>query len=94
MAAYVIAQVTVTNPEDYVKYSSKTGDLAAKFGGKFLAKGGEMRCLEGPCHQRNVIIEFPDMEAAQRWYDSPEYQAILPIRKENSESTFLIVNGL
>ncbi len=94
MAAYVIAQITVTDPEGYKEYASQTGDLAAKYGGRFLAKGGEARWLEGSGHDRNVIIEFPDMESAERWYNSPEYQAIAPIRAANSQGSLVVIQGV
>jgi len=94
MAAYVIAQITVTNPEGYQEYASQTKDMAAKYGGRFLAKGGEARWLEGSGHARNVIIEFPDMESAERWFNSSEYRAIAPIRQANSEGSLVLIQGV
>jgi len=94
MAAYIIAQVDVSNPDEYVNYARQTPDIAAKFGGKFLAKGGAAEQLEGTGRGRNVIIEFPDGDAARRFYNSDDYQAVIGIRHANSESDLVIVEGV
>jgi len=94
MAAYIVARIDVTNPDDYVKYSSQTVELAAKYGGKFLAKGGPHEYFEGDGPSRIVIVEFEDADAARRWYHSAEYQAIAPIRRANSTGDFALVEGV
>ncbi|GLQ34411.1 hypothetical protein GCM10007939_06940 [Amylibacter marinus] len=94
MAAYVIAQVDVTDPEAYVAYSSKTVEIAAQFGGKFLAKGGPAEQIEGAGRARNVIVEFPDVASAKAFYNAPEYQAILPIALAHSQRELVIVEGV
>lgn len=94
MAAYIIAQVDVTDLDEYVKYASQTPGIAAEFGGKFLAKGGAAEQMEGRGRGRNVIIEFPDGDAARRFYHSDKYQGVIGIRHANSESDLVIVEGV
>ena len=67
----------------------------AQYGGRFVARGGKAELIEGgPEPKRVVIIEFADADAARRWYNSPEYQAALPIRLANSRGRAFIVEGV
>lgn len=93
MVAYVIAGIDVTNRDDYRAYAEQTVASAKKVGGKFLAKGGEQRVIEGSAPDRHVIIEFPSREIAENWYHSDEYQAILPIALRSSSRNIVIVEG-
>ena len=94
MAAYCIAQIEVTNPEEYMKYASQTVACAEKFGGKFLVKGGAAEWIEGTGSDRNVVIQFDSVEAAKTFYNSDEYQAILPIALANSKRSMVLVEGV
>ncbi len=94
MSAYIIARITVTEPEDYLTYASQTVALAEKFGGRFLVKGGVQTALEGNSPDRHVIIEFPDREAALTWYHSDEYRRILPIALSSSSRDIVVVDGI
>ena len=94
MPAYVIAEVAVTNPAGYDAYRPLAGASIAQYGGRFLARGGKTELLEGaPAPARIVVIEFANMEAAKRWYNSSEYQEALKIRLANSTGRVLIVEG-
>ena len=93
MAAYMIARITVTDPADYATYAAQTVALAERFGGRFLVKGGAMTQLEGAGPDRHVVVAFPDRAAAEAWYASPEYQAILPIALRASQRDLVIVDG-
>jgi uncharacterized protein (DUF1330 family) len=94
MAAYFVAEIEVTDAEGYRPYAAQAGATVAQYGGKHLARGGKVELVEGePEPQRVVITEFADIEAARRWYNSPEYQAILPIRLANSRGRTFIVEG-
>ena len=96
MPAYMIARIEVTDPEDYAAYASQTAALAERFGGRFLVKGGAATRLEGEdagTPQRHVVVEFPDRAAAEAWYASPEYRAILPIALRASRRELFIVEG-
>ena len=94
MPAYFVAEVEVTNPAGYEPYRPLAGASIAQYGGRFVARGGNAELIEGgPEPQRVVIIEFADAAAAHRWYNSPEYQAALPIRLANSRGRAFIVDG-
>ena len=94
MPAYFIAEVEVTNPTAYEPYRALGGASVAQYGGRFIARGGKAELVEGsPEPQRVVIIEFADAAAARRWYNSPEYQAALPIRLANSHARAIILEG-
>ncbi len=69
--------------------------MIAAHGGRFLVRGGAVEAREGaPPAGRVVVIEFPDMEAARRFYDSPGYQAILPLRQAASQGRLFLVEGV
>jgi uncharacterized protein (DUF1330 family) len=94
MPAYVIAEVNVTNPAGYEPYRPLAGASIARYGGRFLVRGGGAARLEGETDPaRIVVIEFPDIETARRWYYSEEYQAALKIRQANSTARVLLVEG-
>ncbi len=94
MPAYFIAEVEVTNPEGYEPYRTLAGASIAQYGGRFIVRGGKAELIEGgPEPMRVVVTEFADVEAARRWYNSPEYQAALPIRLANSQGRAFIVEG-
>ena len=92
--AYVIGQLTVHNPEGYLKYSQVVPTTLAQYGGAYLVRGGNCTQLEGTAQgNRRVVIEFASRQAAETWYNSPEYQAILPHRLANSEGHIVLVDG-
>lgn len=94
MSAYLIANVDVLDPEAYEGYRSQTRAIVERHGGRFLVRGGAVDILEGaPNINRLVILEFPDRTAAHAFYDSPEYQEIIPIRAGSAESQLFIVEG-
>ena len=94
MKGYVIANIDVRDAGGYEAYRSRTADVVAKYGGRFLVRGGAVEVREGdPGISRFVVLEFPDMDAARTFYDSPEYQAILPHRWDNSVGTLFLVEG-
>ncbi|WP_370159628.1 DUF1330 domain-containing protein [Salipiger bermudensis] len=68
--------------------------LAEWFGGRFLVKGGPQEVIEGEAPSRHVIVEFPSRAAAERWFNSPEYQRILPIALRASTRDVVIVEGV
>ena len=87
MAALLIADIDVRDPETYARYRSANPTIVGQFGGKYLAVGGEVRVLEGDwTPRRTVIIEFPSMAALQTFYDSPEYAAIRGVRWQSADS--------
>jgi uncharacterized protein (DUF1330 family) len=95
MKGYIVANISVTDADAYEAYRSQTGAIIAQYGGRALVKGGAIRVREGdPGLSRLVILEFPSIEAAAMFYDSPEYQAIVPIRQANADATLCIVEGV
>ena len=95
MAAYVIADSKVHDPEGMKAYGAKVGETLKKYGGKVLVAGPPADVKEGDWHpSRMVVLEFADVEAAQTWYNSPEYQEILPARLAAADDNFLIVAGV
>lgn len=95
MPAYVIVDSDITDPEQYEQYKAASPGAVAKGGGRFLARGGEIAPLEGGWEpKRVVILEFPDLEAAKRFYESPEYQAAIELRKGAATFRMIAVEGL
>jgi uncharacterized protein (DUF1330 family) len=95
MPAYIIARVEVTDPSRYQEYTRLTPGAIARFGGKFIVRGGKTVTLEGESESRRmVVIEFPSMEQAQGFYDSPEYRAAREVRKGAANAQFLAVDGV
>ena len=93
MAAYWIAHVTVTDPDRYKGYQALAPAAFARFGARFLARGGTAETLEGPVHPRHVVIEFPNRETAEAWYASAAYQAIVKHRTDNATGSLVLVDG-
>ena len=95
MPAYFVAELEITNPAAMEPYRAEVPATIAQYGGRYLARGGATELVEaGPEPKRIVIVEFADAAAAKRWYHSPEYQKILPIRLTNSTGRVFIVEGL
>jgi uncharacterized protein (DUF1330 family) len=95
MAAYVIAEVEVTDPAAYEDYRKQVPATIEQYGGKYLVRGGATETKEGGwTPARFVILEFPSMAQARRWYDSPEYAPALAIRKRASKSKLIFAEGL
>lgn len=94
MSAYVIGHITVNDPEGYGKYTSQVPGTLAPHGGAFIVRGGRTVVMEGEVPgNRHVVIRFPDRAAAEAWYNSPEYQAIIPIRQAHSTGVLMIADG-
>ena len=94
MVGYIIADIKITDPDEYQKYAKQTASTLEPYGGKFIVRGGQPETLEGDWNaKRIVIIEFPSVEQAKTWYDSLEYSAIIGIRHRSADSNILIVHG-
>ena len=95
MPAYLIAKVKVTDPEQYKEYTKLTPAAIAKYGGRFLVRGGESVTLEGPQEERRiVVIEFDTMEKAKQFWYSAEYEEAKAKRKNAAEGSFVLVEGI
>ena len=94
MPAYIIAEVDVHDPVPYEEYRKLIGPTLAKYGGKFIVRGGMCVHLEGGWRpSRMVVIEFPDMQAAEHFYYSAEYKPVLDMRLRAGKSKAIIVDG-
>ncbi|MBV8414511.1 MAG: DUF1330 domain-containing protein [Verrucomicrobia bacterium] len=93
MAGYVIANVVWKDSESLAVYKRLMPPTVAKFGGRFLVRGGATEVLEGEWSPALVVIEFPTVEQARRWYNSEEYRPALEIRQRAAENELLIVEG-
>lgn len=92
--AYLIGQITVTNPEGYARYASQVPATIEAAGGRYLVRGGHATQLEGQSPGvRYVVLEFPSRAIAEAWYASEDYQTILPHRLQNSTGTLVFVDG-
>lgn len=94
MPAYMIVEVETTDETLMTEYRKHTPGLIAKFGGKFIVRGGKTTTLEGGwMPPRVVMIEFPDMAALERFYHSPEYKPVLAMRLKAGKSRAIAVEG-
>jgi uncharacterized protein (DUF1330 family) len=95
MAAYVIVDSDIKNPEGMKEYIEKVGATLGAHGGKPIIAGTNIEVMEGDWRpNRIVVVAFPDMAAAKAWYNSPDYQTILPIRTANTDDKMIFVEGL
>jgi uncharacterized protein (DUF1330 family) len=95
MAAYFVVELEITNQAAMEPYRAEVGATIEQYGGRFLARAGATELIEGgPEPKRIVILEFADKAAFKRWYDSSEYQKILPGRLDNSTGRAFFVGGV
>ncbi len=95
MAAYIIADVNVTDQTGYEEYRRQVSATLTPYGGRFLVRGGQVTLLEGSWETgRIVILEFDSSELARRWFDSAEYAPVKAIRQQNSTGRFIMVDGV
>ena len=94
MTVYAVVRVDVRDADEYAKYAELAGPAVAKYGGSFLARGGETIVMEGKTRARNVIIQFDDMATAKAFYEGPEYQEALAYALPVSERDYYFVQGL
>lgn len=94
MAAYVIAQIDITDPEKFEAYRAKVPATIEKYGGRYVVRGGAVTPLEGtPPNPRIVVLEFDSVAAAKRWYESDDYGPLVPMRQAAANGPVLIVEG-
>jgi uncharacterized protein (DUF1330 family) len=95
MSAYVVVQVDVKDPVRYEAYKSVVPPTLEKFGGRFVVRGGATHTMEGSwAPRRLVIVEFPSVEQAKAWWDSPEYAEAKALRQATSDSHLIIAEGV
>jgi uncharacterized protein (DUF1330 family) len=96
MPAYVIADVEVSDPEQYKQYMALTPGAVAACGGRFIVRGGRSQVMEGDWHpKRMVVIEFPDYDTARAFYDSEKYRQARDARAgATRQFNMVIVEGV
>jgi uncharacterized protein (DUF1330 family) len=90
---YWVVNGEVWDAEQYKKYAAANAAPFAKYGAKFLVRGGASECVEGEAASRTVVIEFESYDKAMACYKSPEYQAAIELRKPASKLDIVIVHG-
>lgn len=94
MAAYLIADMQITDQKTYDEYKRQVAPIIAKFGGRFIVRGSQHEVLEGNWQlHRLAVIEFPSMQALKSWYGSPEYAPLLAMRLPAATERILAVEG-
>jgi uncharacterized protein (DUF1330 family) len=95
MAAYVVVEITVTDPAGFEPYRLAVPATIAAYGGRYLVRGGRSETVEGDWSPRRLaILEFDSAEQARRWYDSPEYREVRRLREKAADFRMLIVEGV
>lgn len=94
MKAYVIVDITITDPTRYEDYKKLTPGSLVPFDGKFIVRGGSAETLEGQwAPGRVVVLEFPSMEKAKAWWSSAGYAPAKAIRQSASQAKMIVVEG-
>ncbi len=95
MTAYVISDVEFLDPAQVDRYRSLAQGTIARYGGRYLARGGTVEPVEGGWAPKNIIIvAFPSMERARQWYRSPEYAEALVVRQTALDRRLIFVEGV
>ena len=93
--AYIVVEIQITDPETMKQYSPKAAALIESLGGRFVVRGGKVEVLEGePPAGRVAIVQFPSMERAQQFWNSPAYREIAPIRHKAAKTRSFLVEGV
>ena len=90
---YWIVRVDVSDPGPYQKYVAANAEPLARYGGRFLVRGGHYECMEGAARARNVVVEFPSVEAARDCYNDPAYQHAKTFRDGVSVFDLIVIEG-
>ena len=95
MPAFVIVEIEVHDPEGYESYKSLVPASLDAYDGRFIARGGTTESLEGDwTPERIVLLEFPNLERARQWWNSPEYRDAKAIRMRTAQTRMIATEGL
>lgn len=95
MAAYVISEVDVRDPQGFEAYRTMAAPTIARYGGRYLVRGGQAALAEGdPEPKTLIVVEFPSMERLREWYASPEYAEALKLRQTALDRRLVFVEGV
>ena len=94
MPAYLIAEHQITNASQFEEYRRQVAPMIERFGGRYLTRAGTHEILDGTWQpDRVVVIEFPDMPALKAWYQSPEYQPLITLRRGAAKDVLIAIEG-
>jgi uncharacterized protein (DUF1330 family) len=94
MSVYVIVQGQIEDRGLLDQYVAKAGTTIKSHLGRTIAFDEEPEVVEGKMEcPRTVNVEFPSMAAFRAWYDSPEYQEVLPMRLKATRGTLIVAKG-
>jgi uncharacterized protein (DUF1330 family) len=95
MAAYIIADIDMTDPKAYEEYRAKVPGVIQKYGGRYIVRGGKVEALEGGWQPKRVaVLEFPSMDQALKFYRSEDYAPLIKLRQKASRGKIVLVEGL
>ena len=95
MSAYVVVEIEVLDPERYETYKQLAPPSIAQYGGRYVARGGQVETLEGTWSpKRLVILEFPSVDQAKAWWNSAEYAQAKALREAAARTQMIVVEGL
>jgi uncharacterized protein (DUF1330 family) len=95
MPAYLVVEVTINDPATYERYKTMAPPTIARYGGRYLARGGHTEVLEGGWSPtRLVILEFGSVEQARAWWNSPEYAPAKALRQSCTDTDMVLLEGL
>ena len=95
MAAYVLVNIEITDPDGFKQYQARFPQLMAAHGGKYIARGGKVERVEGSwLPHRMILMEFPSLEHVQRLLASPEYKDVQALRARSTNSDLLVIEGV
>jgi uncharacterized protein (DUF1330 family) len=95
MPVYLIIDMVIVDQELYAEYVGQVSAVVEKYGGTFLARGGEVFVMAGDWHpKRIVLIEFESLDHVQEFFSSPDYLALAPLREQSTSSRTIIAEGL
>lgn len=95
MTAYFIATIKLKNADKFKEYAKKFGPTIADFGGELVLRGKAEKALAGSAdNQMSAIVKFPDMASLDGWFNSAEYQAIIPLRDEGADATIVAYEAI
>ena len=94
MAAYLIADLDITDPVVFEEYRQQVAPLVAKYGGKYVVRGGAIETVEGDWSpKRLVILEFENVDRLKAWYEGDDYRPVMALRHQSAHSNVVIVEG-
>jgi uncharacterized protein (DUF1330 family) len=95
MAAYYIVEIDIHDPAGFEEYRQKVPATIEKYGGRYLIRGGEQQIIEGTWRpKRIVVLEFPSVLQAKRWYESDEYRPLKALRLRTATGHIVLVEGV